>query len=102
MHTTNGFDQVKLHIVASCTYFSVFLKFSLFLTFYSSFPLSFPHPGFILDSSFDPVLSVPSDPTTMITRYDTDPDSKRYGLDVKEAGQRFYICDADGLITKVK
>ena len=34
-------------------------------------------------------------------RYDTEPDSKRYGLDVTEAGKRFYICDADGLITKV-
>ena len=33
--------------------------------------------------------------------YDTEPDSKRYGLDVTEAGKRFYICDADGLITKV-
>lgn len=26
--------------------------------------------------------------------------TRRYGLDVKEAGKRFYICDADGLITK--
>ena len=32
---------------------------------------------------------------------DTKPESKRYGLDVTEAGKRFYICDADGLITKV-
>ena len=68
--------------------------------FYSTFSPPFLHPGFIL--SFFPRSSPFCSTTTiMTTRYDTDPDSKRYGLDVKEAGQRFYICDADGLITKV-
>ncbi len=28
--------------------------------------------------------------------------TKRYGLDKTEAGKRFYIVDADGLITKVR
>ena len=83
---------------------SVFLIFcTLALRFtLLSLSLSFLVPGFplLLPSFLYSLFLRNADPST-ITRYDTDPDSKRYGLDVKEAGKRFYICDADGLITKV-
>ena len=81
----------------------IFCTLALRFTLLSlSLSLSFLDPGFPLSlpSFLYSLFLRNADPST-ITRYDTDPDSKRYGLDVKEAGKRFYICDADGLITKV-